>query len=137
VLLADRVPCHQILRRSELPRTAAILNRPSSACPASRPAVATAKVYGAVQLIPTIAWLQATPTVPPGNIAGDSVTAGHTGGGAAHVAFRCVGLRTWRASRPVIVRLFYSAADGCESSGRAVRRRDAGRLKTPMTIDQS
>ncbi len=52
-----------------------------SVSPAGNAPTVTPKLYGAVPPLPVIVCVNATPTVPLDNVAGNSVIAGHTGGG--------------------------------------------------------
>ncbi len=58
----------------------------ASAPPATRPTVTPKLWIGAVPPLPVIVCVNATPTVPLDNVAGNSVTAGHTGGGIGAAA---------------------------------------------------
>src|SRR5688500_3458438 len=57
-----------------------------SVTPAGSAPAVTPKLYGPVPPLPTIVWLYPIPTVPLGNVGGDSVIVGQTGGGGGAAA---------------------------------------------------
>ena len=90
-----------------------------SVSPAGSAPTVTPKLYGAVPPLPVIVCVNATPTVPLGNVAGSSVIAGHTGGGIGAAAITSASTIVCAqpfASMPRIVKVDAPAVVGVPAS---------------------